>query len=231
MPTRDRILDFVRRFPGRDDDQISAALAIKPRQTVNQTCRRLESEGLIFRGVNLGMKKGNYPIDADFKSPHPTQNSSIIAGAVPNQSVTLDWFWEGNVTLSLAEWFRADGWSVLSQADTRTKQRGLDLHLRKGSIDLLIEAKGYPSQFYRDDRRSGEKKRTNPSLQAQHWYSHALLKAVRLQRRYPTSRIALAFPDFPPYRRLFEETDAALSKLGVAMFFLSSTGDVEAFGF
>jgi hypothetical protein len=50
---------------------------------------------------------------------------------------------------------------------------------------LLVEAKGYPSKNYRDPRRSGEVKPTNPTNQAQQWYSHALLKVVRLQTKNP----------------------------------------------
>lgn len=45
----DRILDFVGRFPGRDDDEISASLSIRPRQAVNQTCRHLAAAGLLRR--------------------------------------------------------------------------------------------------------------------------------------------------------------------------------------
>lgn len=48
MPSHaDRIVDFVSRFPGRDDDEISASLGIKPRQAVNQACRRLAAAGLL----------------------------------------------------------------------------------------------------------------------------------------------------------------------------------------
>ena len=61
MAHRDRILDFVMRFPGKDDDEISQALEIEPRQTVNQNCRRLESEGLIARKLGPLGKIANYP--------------------------------------------------------------------------------------------------------------------------------------------------------------------------
>ena len=44
-----KVLDFVTRFPGSDDDEIAAALKILPRQQVNQICRRLESEGKLSR--------------------------------------------------------------------------------------------------------------------------------------------------------------------------------------
>lgn len=61
MPTHaDRILDFVRRFPGRDDDEIAKALGIQPRQTVNLNCRRLEQRGYIERRPGSTGKVGNF---------------------------------------------------------------------------------------------------------------------------------------------------------------------------
>jgi DNA-binding MarR family transcriptional regulator len=54
------IIDFITRFPGRDDDEISAALQISPRQTINQICRKLEKAGLIERGRGSSGKIVNH---------------------------------------------------------------------------------------------------------------------------------------------------------------------------
>ena len=65
MPTHaDRILDFVGRFPGRDDDEISASLGIRPRQAVNQACRRLAAAGLLRRVRGSSGKLVNHPTTA-----------------------------------------------------------------------------------------------------------------------------------------------------------------------
>lgn len=60
-----RLLAYVREHPDLDDDELSQRLDIKPRQTVNQSARRLEAEGLLrrFRGprgkiVNRAMGEG-----------------------------------------------------------------------------------------------------------------------------------------------------------------------------
>jgi hypothetical protein len=45
----ERVLDFVRRNPGLDDDELSSRLGIHPRQSVNMAARRLESRGLFRR--------------------------------------------------------------------------------------------------------------------------------------------------------------------------------------
>jgi len=66
--------------------------------------------------------------------------------------------------------------------------------------------------------------------QAQQWYSHALLKVMRLQTKHPEAIVALGLPDFPRYRPLFEETHGGLRKLGVAMLSVRENGEVVAWG-
>lgn len=144
--------------------------------------------------------------------------------------VTADWFWEGNVVEAIVRFLARSGWSVVGQADTHSKERGVDVHAIREDKTLLIEAKGYPSRSYRDPRRANDVKPTSPTNQAQLWYSHALLKVMRLQTKHPTAVVALAFPDFPRYRALFEETRSGLSKLGVAMLTVRVDGSVETWG-
>lgn len=144
--------------------------------------------------------------------------------------VTTDWYWEGNVVAALARFLESEGWSIVSLADTHTKATGVDLHASKDGRVLLIEAKGFPSTHYRDPRRAGEAKPTNPTNQAQQWYSHALLKAMRLQTEFPEAVVAMAFPDFPRYRTLFEQTRAGLARLGVAFLTVREDGKVSVWG-
>lgn len=144
--------------------------------------------------------------------------------------VTSDWFWEGNVVEAIARFLTDDGWSIVGKADMHSKERGVDVHATRNGCTLLIEAKGYPSTSYRDPRRAGEVKPTNPSNQAQQWYSHALLKVMRLQTKHPDSLVALGFPDFPRYRAMFEETRAGLAKLGVAMLMVRADGTLDVWG-
>jgi hypothetical protein len=145
--------------------------------------------------------------------------------------VTTDWFWEGNVVNALAHHLAGRGWKIESQADTHSKERGVDLQASKQGRMLLVEAKGYPSKSYRDPRRANEQKSTNPINQAEKWYSHALLKALRLQTAHPHAKVALAFPDFPRYRKLFEETNLGLAKLGIAVLLVNADRVVWEWGF
>ncbi len=155
----------------------------------------------------------------------------MVKGDASNTNdTTKDWFWEGNVVDATAHFLAQDGWAVVSKADTHSKQQGVDLHVRRGATELLIEVKGYPSRQYRDPVRAGETKPTNPTNQAQHWYAHALLKALRLRSAHPNSIPAIALPDMPRYRSLFAETVGSLRELGVAMLFVDERGFVEIFG-
>jgi Holliday junction resolvase-like predicted endonuclease len=144
--------------------------------------------------------------------------------------VTTDWFWEGNVVNALAHHLAAKGWKIESQANTHSRERGVDLQASKQGIILLVEAKGYPSKSYRDPRRANEQKSTNPINQAEKWYSHAVLKALRLQTSHPETKVALAFPDFPRYRVLFDETKLGLAKLGIAVLLVNADSEVWEWG-
>jgi Holliday junction resolvase-like predicted endonuclease len=144
--------------------------------------------------------------------------------------VTTDWFWEGNVADALARDLETKGWTIEHKANTHTREAGVDIEASKEGLLLLVEVKGFPSTEYRDPRRAGEQKRTNPTSQAEKWYSHAILKALRLQGKHPNARVALAFPDFPRYRTLFDETELGLAKLGLAILFVNSTGYVCEWG-
>ncbi len=141
-----------------------------------------------------------------------------------------DWFWEGHVVDAVERHLLETGWQILNKADTASRQQGVDLHAERHGVQLLVEAKGYPSKGYRDPVRAHETKPTTQTNQAQHWFSHALLKAMRLQTKYPTSKVALAFPDFPRYRTLLRETEGGLRKLGIAVLFTFESGGVEAIG-
>jgi hypothetical protein len=130
---------------------------------------------------------------------------------------TTDWFWEGNVVNAVARNLTSRGWKIEGQANTYSREQGVDIRASKTGAVLLVEAKGYPSTSYRDPHRANERKATNPTNQAEKWYSHALLKVLRLQTANPQAKVALAFPDFPRYQSLFAETKVGLSKLGLAL--------------
>lgn len=225
MSHQGRIFDFISQFPGRDDDEIAHALKIKPRQTVNKACRELVSQDVIQRRPNERGKIGNYPL---VEQTLPLSGKVKVDVSTSHSDRPADWFWEGNVVDSLVAHFIREGWTIVRCADTASREHGPDIEAERDGEVLLVEAKGYPSSQYRDPARAGEKKPTNPSLQAQHWFSHALLKGVRLQSGYPHAIVVLAFPDFPRYRALVGEISGSLKKLGLRIAFVDESGSVHA---
>ena len=45
----DRLIETLQRWPGLDDDQLAHQAEIRPRQQVNQICRRLAEAGKLRR--------------------------------------------------------------------------------------------------------------------------------------------------------------------------------------
>ena len=66
-------MDFVARFPGRDDDAIARALRISPRQTVNLVAREFVKEGRLIRQRGPSGQLVNYPADVRVSTDgHPS---------------------------------------------------------------------------------------------------------------------------------------------------------------
>lgn len=87
---REKVINFITQFPERDDDEISAALQIRPRQTINQICRKLEKAGLIERARGASGKIVNRIASQAFvtKAPVP-RDRQASAGQVRAVKPTL----------------------------------------------------------------------------------------------------------------------------------------------
>jgi hypothetical protein len=144
--------------------------------------------------------------------------------------MSTDWFWEGNVVNSLEKHFVDLGWVLEFKADTASRQAGVDLHLRKGHLELMIEAKGYPSTTYQRGTKQGLPKPTNPATQARHWYAEAILCAMLRQHDHPNLMVAIAFPENPVFTSIVERTKDSLHKLGLPVLFVSEAGGVQVIG-
>ena len=211
-----RILELLDREMALDDDQLAGRLGIV-RQQVNQTCRRLEREGLLIRERGAQGKIVNR-----LSSKH--RESS---GPIPPSSTFSDWFWEGNVQEAIKSYLTQQGWTIKEESDTASQQRGVDLVAVLDDRVLAVEVKGYPSTTYARGPKAGQPKPTQPTLQARHWYAGALLSALMLRSKRPSVEIALGFPDFPRYRSLLEKTEWALRNLNIGIYLVQSDRSVE----
>jgi Holliday junction resolvase-like predicted endonuclease len=137
------------------------------------------------------------------------------------------WHTEAHIQAAVVIALEASGWRILSQADTATKERGIDVVAARGAQVAGIEVKGFPTRTYADPRRQAETKPTQPSTQAGHWYSQAVLAAMRLRTRNPEYLSIITLPDFPRYRRLFAETRSSLEAAGIQVWWVQASGTVE----
>ena len=210
MTLSDDILRLLRENPeGLSDGELSTRLG-KLHQAVNQTCRHLALEGRLRRVDGFG------PIRNLLKSrdsiPQPAQERP----AKPRPAaIHDDPLWEGNVQAAIVGYLTAEGWAIVSVADTASQARGIDVVAECDGRRLLIEVKGYPGTTYARGDQAGQPKPTPPTLQAQMWLSHAMLKIMRTRDKHPEAQVAIGLPDMPRYRTLLGEIAGSLAALGV----------------
>ena len=160
----------------------------------------------------------------------PSSDSAPTTEAVSAQhgDPRREWHWEGNVQGAMVDHLIAQGWSIVSAADTATKEAGIDILAERDQSRLAVEVKGYPSDRYVSGKRRGEKKPTRPPVQARHWYAGALLTTMLTKGSHRDWTLALALPDFPTYRSLIARTASSLRALDVEVYLVSEDGRVAA---
>lgn len=213
---RDEVLTLLARNPDGLTDAELARRTGTAHQAINQLCRQLAAERLIRRD-DSGRPIMNYAVA-------PGSRLQARQVAAPHRA---EWFWEGNVQADVVRHLAARGAVVHSVADTGSKARGTDIVATLEARRVHVEVKGWPSTSYADPRRAGEVKRTQPTLQAKHWYAGAVLSALRLRGQHSGDRVAIAFPDFSRYRQLAAETAATLRVVGIEIWFVSESGEVD----
>lgn len=212
---RDDVLSLLARHPDGLTDAELAQMTGSSHQTVNQTCRRLAAEQLIRRD-DLGR-----PI-MNFATGDPPSAAPVPVPAAYHK----DWFWEGKVQVTVVRHLAHLGADLLRVADTASKARGTDIVAALDGKVLHIEVKGWPSSSYADPRRASEVKRTQPTVQAKHWYAMAVLSALRLRGKHPDDRVVIAFPEYARYRNLAGETAETLAAVDIEIWFVTESGEV-----
>lgn len=155
-----------------------------------------------------------------------TQSEPPLWAAGPAPAHVGEWHTEANVQAFLVTALATEGWRILSVANTATKEHGIDVIATLEDLIVGVEVKGYPGRGYADPARAGELKPTSPSTQAGHWYSQAVLAAMRLRGKEPSWRSVIALPEVPRYRTLHEETAGSLAAAQIEVWWLDAAGTV-----
>lgn len=163
--------------------------------------------------------------DSDASTSSGVSSQTNPMGTTPAAG---EWHTEANVQAMLVTALATEGWRILSVANTATKEHGIDVIAARDGQAAGIEVKGFPSRAYADPVRAAEQKRTSPSTQAGHWYSQAVLAAMRLRGKEPNWRSVIALPDFPRYRDLHAETVGSLTAAGIEVWWVDQTGEVRS---
>lgn len=206
---QDRIIEYLAVHPeGVDDDALVIALGLRQRQQANQRCRRLEKFGIVCRRVVCG-KIHNF-LNPDAPQTRPTNTLPPVGAERP-------WNWEGNVQARVVTYLREKGYSIVSTADTATKQQGKDIVAADPhGCRLWVSANGYPIGTLR----------TNPRTQARHWFAHALFDLVLWHNEDSSLALGLALPEETTYLRLTDRSRWFFNALNARIFWVREPGGV-----
>ncbi len=229
MTVRERIMAALQCADGPicDDHMVDRA-DLRRRQDSNNTCPQLADECLILRErgqcsdcLQEGKKRVKFvntllPV-GDASSSRPVSPPPVPPPPGDGHDSERPWYWEGNVQARLVAWLTSQGYEIYRVADTASREHGPDIACAKGERKLCVGVKGYP--------KGG--KRTRPATQARHWFAHSVFEALLYRDRDPDGRLAMAFPDFPTYRRLAGRMEWLRTNLPLEIYWVRESGGVE----
>lgn len=187
-----------------------------------------EGQYVVLRGSSRDADAPESPGAGQVQAREPTPGVGPSRQARSASGEPLrTWPWEGEVQRVFVDLLLEHGWSVTSTADTATKARGVDVLAAKAGRLLGAEVKGYPSTAYADRRRAGERKPTAPTVQAGHWFSQALFKAILLVDSHPDHESVMVLPDEPRYRDLTRRTRTGRARAGAHVVLLRPDGSMD----
>ncbi len=236
MTNEQKIIDYLSDEGHRDngycDDCLSNVLKIKPRQTVNQICRRLKKNGRLTRIKTKCALCGKEKISNFNKVNESRDNeeTKYLHYTKKDENIVWDykdeWFEETNIGIVIRDYLIKNGHKIIKFNEDK-KQKGHDMITIKEGIKTVVEFKGYPSDKYVSGVNKGKKKPTSPNLQAKHWFSEALLSLILAKCNDWDIVIAMGLPKFRKYEELVKKIEPLREKIGLKCYLVSNTGKVE----
>jgi len=195
------------------DDCLASFTGISPRQTVNIVCRALAEAGNLDRRRQVcGRCHREKIVNAYVEHASPSIQAARLISA--GTGVDRPWYWEGNVQSKLASWLRESGWSIAQEANTSTRETGIDLIANRGPKQLWVSVKGWPEN--------------SPNVQARHWFAGAILDVVRYRDIDHTVRLAIGIPSgYKTYQNLVNSVQWLRRTLPLLIMEVSQAGDVR----
>lgn len=196
------------------DDCASEVTQIQPRQAINQICRKLLSEGTLFRAIEQCPRcRRQKTINRLKTGVHVTKPQIDEARSnPPARNLERPWYWEGNVQRRLVDYLRSKGFTIESESDTATRAQGKDVVARdaQGAIPW-VTVKGFPDK--------------SKNTQARHWFAGALMDLARYKDEDHTASLAMALPHgFTTYENLLDRTKRTRSFFSYHVFWVHEDG-------
>jgi hypothetical protein len=204
----ERLLEAIR-FKALDDDQLAKRLGVTQRQSINQTARRLEAQGLLRRYAGPDGKIVNALPDARPPGPAVTSTRAVPKRAVDERSVA--------------------GSSAITEDEVKGAVRA---HLVAEGFDVLV-AWGHAPGIDLDARHSDgrryiveAKAEKGVTGAQQHNYFVGMLGELVQRMDDADATYAVALPENRQYRGLVDRLPRlARERLGLRVFWVARTAD------
>jgi len=198
----EQILELLSKMPGLTDREITNSLRGKSatQQPINIAARGLASRGRLIRRKRDDGLIGNFTTGAAI-APEQKQPRPSPVGETDNLT-------EDRLKEVLENWLGASGWST---EIAWAKQRGVDIHAKRGTERWLIEVKGIGSR---------------PEMRVN--YFIGILGEALQRMDDPFARYSIALPDMPQFRNLWKRLpQLAKKRTGITVLFISAEGEVR----
>lgn len=119
---------------------------------------------------------------------------------------------EDEVVLALEKWLKKKGWTILNRC--LGGQRGIDIHAKKGGVELLVEAKGARGKMPHTTRSKFSRG------QIKVHFGVALLKILEEKAKKPKARVAIAQPYDEDIRKALKSVFPFVKKLGIILYWV-----------
>lgn len=123
-----------------------------------------------------------------------------------------DWFYEGQISSKIVDYLKKEKYEVLKDNSKNIKQRGVDIIAVSPSGNTeLIEVKGFPSTHHVKGDKKGEKKKTRPKDQSNHWFSEVITDNIynygEQSANYKNIVLAIGLPLDNQYKKLISRVE------------------------